>query len=57
MGIRHPLQHLRGNAIRSLKSEGVQVDVLGEDLQSKATEVVEFLNCISELVIIGEDRF
>ncbi|PSR92801.1 Riboflavin biosynthesis intermediates N-glycosidase [Actinidia chinensis var. chinensis] len=38
VGIRHPLQHLRGNAIRALRSEELQVDVLGEDLQSKATE-------------------
>ncbi|XP_043688654.1 riboflavin biosynthesis protein PYRR, chloroplastic isoform X2 [Telopea speciosissima] len=38
VGIRHPLRHLRGNAIRALRSEGVQVDVLGEDLQSEATE-------------------
>ncbi|RZC63402.1 hypothetical protein C5167_025165 [Papaver somniferum] len=38
LGIRHPLKHLRGNAIRSLRSEGVQVDVLGEDLQSQSIE-------------------
>ncbi|GFZ14388.1 cytidine/deoxycytidylate deaminase family protein [Actinidia rufa] len=38
VGIRHPLQHLRGNAIRALRSEELQVDVLGEDLQSKAIE-------------------
>ncbi|XP_020243908.1 riboflavin biosynthesis protein PYRR, chloroplastic isoform X1 [Asparagus officinalis] len=38
VGMRHPLQHLRGEAIRSLRSEGVQVDVLGEDLQSKIFE-------------------
>ncbi|OVA14785.1 CMP/dCMP deaminase [Macleaya cordata] len=38
VGIRHPLKHLRGGAIRSLRSEGVQVDVLGEDLQSKFIE-------------------
>ncbi|KAG5549695.1 hypothetical protein RHGRI_014857 [Rhododendron griersonianum] len=34
----HPLQHLRGNAIRALRSEELQVDVLGEDLQSKTIE-------------------
>ncbi|KAM7528693.1 hypothetical protein LguiB_032103 [Lonicera macranthoides] len=38
VGIRHPLRHLRGNAIRALRSEGVQVDVLGEDLESKTIE-------------------
>ncbi|XP_042033912.1 riboflavin biosynthesis protein PYRR, chloroplastic-like [Salvia splendens] len=38
IGIRHPLQHLRGKAIRALRSEGVLVDVLGEDLQCKAME-------------------
>ncbi|KAF8402157.1 hypothetical protein HHK36_013109 [Tetracentron sinense] len=38
VGIRNPLPHLRGNAIRSLRSGGVQVDVLGEDLQSKMIE-------------------
>ncbi|XP_022149979.1 riboflavin biosynthesis protein PYRR, chloroplastic-like [Momordica charantia] len=37
-GIRHPLQHLRGNAVRALRSQGVQVDVLGEDLKSRAIE-------------------
>lgn len=39
VGIRHPLQHLRGKAIRALRSEGLQVDVLGEDIQSKIIEV------------------
>ncbi|PIA43410.1 hypothetical protein AQUCO_01900060v1 [Aquilegia coerulea] len=38
VGIRHPLQHLRGKAIRSLRSEGLQVDVLGEELQSKSIQ-------------------
>ncbi|KAM7279590.1 hypothetical protein ACFE04_006724 [Oxalis oulophora] len=38
VGIRNPLQHLRGNAIRALRSQGLQVDVLGEDLQSKIME-------------------
>ncbi|KAA8536651.1 hypothetical protein F0562_029129 [Nyssa sinensis] len=38
VGIRHPLQHLRGHAVRALRSEGLQVDVLGEDLQSKIIE-------------------
>ncbi|KAL5702054.1 hypothetical protein ACHQM5_027320 [Ranunculus cassubicifolius] len=38
VGVRHPLKHLRGNAIRSLRRQGLQVDVLGEDLQSKPVE-------------------
>ncbi|XP_027089562.1 riboflavin biosynthesis protein PYRR, chloroplastic-like [Coffea arabica] len=38
IGIRHPLPHLRGNAIRALRSEGLKVDVLGEDIQSKTIE-------------------
>ncbi|PON55212.1 Riboflavin biosynthesis protein RibD [Trema orientale] len=38
VGIRHPLQHLRGNAVRALRGQGVQVDVLGEDLKSKIIE-------------------
>lgn len=39
--MRHPLQHLRGNAIRALRSQGLQVDVLGEDMQSKLVEFQE----------------
>ncbi|PKI66903.1 hypothetical protein CRG98_012666 [Punica granatum] len=38
VGMRHPLQHLRGNAVLALRSQGVRVDVLGEDLLSKAVE-------------------
>ncbi|KAK0591791.1 hypothetical protein LWI29_008121 [Acer saccharum] len=38
VGIRHPLQHLRGKAVCALRSQGLQVDVLGEDLQSKVME-------------------
>ncbi|XP_043805092.1 riboflavin biosynthesis protein PYRR, chloroplastic isoform X4 [Manihot esculenta] len=34
----HPLKHLQGNAVRALRSQGLQVDVLGEDLQSKIIE-------------------
>lgn len=40
VGIRHPLQHLRGNAVKALRSQGLQVHVLGEDdLKSKTIEV------------------
>nr|XP_029117464.1 riboflavin biosynthesis protein PYRR, chloroplastic isoform X3 [Elaeis guineensis] len=38
VGLRHPLKHLRGKAIKSLRSEGVPVDVLGEDLNGKVFE-------------------
>ncbi|CAK9327818.1 unnamed protein product [Citrullus colocynthis] len=38
VGMRHPLQHLRGNAVRALRSQGVLVDVLGEDLKSRTVE-------------------
>ncbi|XP_023005627.1 riboflavin biosynthesis protein PYRR, chloroplastic-like [Cucurbita maxima] len=38
VGMRHPLQHLRGNAVRALRSQGVLVDVLGEELKSRAVE-------------------
>ncbi|KAJ0911263.1 putative riboflavin biosynthesis protein RibD [Helianthus annuus] len=34
VGIRHPLQHLRGKAIQTLRTQGLQVDVLGEDIRS-----------------------
>ncbi|KAH6757857.1 cytidine/deoxycytidylate deaminase family protein [Perilla frutescens var. hirtella] len=38
IGIRHPLQHLRGKAVRAFRNEGLLVDVLGEDLQCKTME-------------------
>ncbi|XP_078156295.1 cytidine/deoxycytidylate deaminase family protein [Carex rostrata] len=38
VGLRHPLQHLRGKAIQSLRSQGIQVHVLGEDLQGRQYE-------------------
>ncbi|GKV40189.1 hypothetical protein SLEP1_g47858 [Rubroshorea leprosula] len=38
VGIRHPFQHLRGNSIRALRSQGLHVEVLGEDVQSKIVE-------------------
>ena len=37
--MRHPLQHLRGSAVRALRSQGLHVDLLGEDLTSKVMEV------------------
>jgi len=43
IGIRHPLNHLRGNAIQALRGEGVQVDVLGEDLQGDIVEVLLYI--------------
>ncbi|CAN0859652.1 Riboflavin biosynthesis protein PYRR, chloroplastic [Linum grandiflorum] len=39
VGIRHPLKHFQGHAIRALRGEGLLVDVLGEDLQT--TTVLE----------------
>lgn len=38
VGMRHPSKHLRGSAIQALRSEGIQVDVLGEDLRSDVVE-------------------
>ncbi|XP_020110716.1 riboflavin biosynthesis protein PYRR, chloroplastic isoform X2 [Ananas comosus] len=38
VGLRQPLPHLRGKAIQALRSEGIQVDVVGEELQSKIFE-------------------
>ncbi|KAJ1443570.1 YbiA-like superfamily [Sesbania bispinosa] len=38
IGMRHPLHHLRGNAVRALRSQGLRVDLLGEDLTSKLIE-------------------
>ncbi|CAJ1823163.1 unnamed protein product [Sphenostylis stenocarpa] len=38
IGMRHPLQHLRGNAVRALRNEGLNVDILGEDLTSNLIE-------------------
>jgi diaminohydroxyphosphoribosylaminopyrimidine deaminase/5-amino-6-(5-phosphoribosylamino)uracil reductase len=43
VGLRHPLKHLRGKAIQALRSEGIQVDVVGEDLQTKPFEVISLL--------------
>ncbi|TKY65346.1 Riboflavin biosynthesis protein PYRR [Spatholobus suberectus] len=38
IGMRHPLQHLRGNAVRALRNQGLHVDLLGEDLTSNLIE-------------------
>ncbi|XP_027353545.1 riboflavin biosynthesis protein PYRR, chloroplastic isoform X2 [Abrus precatorius] len=38
IGMRHPLQHLRGNAVRALRTQGLHVDLLGEDLTCKLVE-------------------
>ncbi|KAL3630919.1 hypothetical protein CASFOL_023903 [Castilleja foliolosa] len=38
IGMRHPLQHLRGKAVDAFKGEGLVVDVLGENIQSKTLE-------------------
>lgn len=52
MGIRHPLKHLRGNGIRELRSQGLQVDVLGEDLKSKTIEVIYLSNISTPFLFI-----
>ncbi|KAJ3675686.1 hypothetical protein LUZ60_004728 [Juncus effusus] len=46
VGLRHPLQHLRGKAIQALRSEGVQVHVVGEDLKSRLYEEA-FKSCLT----------
>ncbi|CAA7396128.1 unnamed protein product [Spirodela intermedia] len=38
VGLRHPLPHLRGKAIHILRTDGLQVDILGEDLQNNIFE-------------------
>ncbi|RDX72132.1 Riboflavin biosynthesis protein PYRR, chloroplastic [Mucuna pruriens] len=38
IGMRHPLQHLRGNAVRALRNQGLLVDLLGEDLTGNLIE-------------------
>jgi hypothetical protein len=43
VGLRHPLKHLRGKAIQSLRNEGIQVDVVGEDLHSKLFKVFSWI--------------
>ncbi|KAK8916434.1 hypothetical protein KSP39_PZI023334 [Platanthera zijinensis] len=39
VGIRNPLGHLRGKAINALRNEGIQVEVVGEELPSKKMEM------------------
>lgn len=56
MGLRHPLKHLRGKAIQSLRSEGIQVDVVGEDLQSKLFKVTLGLYVHSQLLFLLATR-
>nr|CAB3449768.1 unnamed protein product [Digitaria exilis] len=46
VGLRHPLKHLRGKAIKALRSEGIQVDVVGEDLQNKFFEEA-LMSCLT----------
>jgi diaminohydroxyphosphoribosylaminopyrimidine deaminase/5-amino-6-(5-phosphoribosylamino)uracil reductase len=35
VGLRHPLQHLRGRAIDTLQSSGICVEVGGEELNTE----------------------
>lgn len=52
MGLRNPLKHLRGKAIQALRSEGIQVDVVGEDLQSIILEVTKFVKNIYAVLLL-----
>lgn len=36
VGLRHPLQHFRGKAIKELRNANTKVDILGEDLRNGA---------------------
>lgn len=48
------MQHLRSHALRAMRSEGLQVDVLGEDLKSKIVEVVTIssLNLVYDAIML-----
>ncbi|KAF8659207.1 hypothetical protein HU200_058657 [Digitaria exilis] len=46
VGLRHPLKHLRGKAIKALRSESIHVDVVGEDLQNKFFEEA-LMSCLT----------
>lgn len=45
VGLRHPLQHFRGTAIKELRSGNIAVDVLGEDLPRNASTEKAFRAC------------
>ncbi|XP_039118669.1 riboflavin biosynthesis protein PYRR, chloroplastic isoform X6 [Dioscorea cayenensis subsp. rotundata] len=53
VGIRHPLHHLRGKAIQALRSQGVQVDVVGEDLLGKAFEVHQLQEALKSCLVVN----
>lgn len=38
VGLRHPLKHFRGKAIKALRDTGIEVNVLGENLQGRSIE-------------------
>lgn len=52
VGIRHPLAHLRGNAVRSLRSAGISVDIL-EDAASSA-EPERVAECLHACLRVNE---
>lgn len=54
LGIRHPLAHLRGKAVRALRSSGVTVDIL-EDAGS-SVDPQRFEECLHACLQVNEVR-
>lgn len=52
IGIRHPLSHLRGIAIKSLRGAGLTVDVLGESGSSAEPERLQ--ECLNACLWVNE---
>ena len=52
LGIRHPLAHLRGNAVRALRSAGVCVDIL-EDA-GPSTDPERVAECLQACLQVNE---
>jgi len=50
--MRHPLQHLRGNAVRALRNQGLHVDILGENLTGNLIEVCPMLQYLLLVPIV-----
>ena len=47
VGLRHPLPHFKGKAIKELRKANIRVDVFGENMQMNATTEVDFCHIIS----------
>ena len=43
VGLRHPLPHFKGKAIKELRKANIRVDVFGENMQMNATTEVDFV--------------